>query len=63
MGSYVGHAYDGKKPRVATDIYASTRVEGKNVKVVARAVPHTAECKPENQYGKSRIIAGGKGKK
>ena len=52
-----------QKPRIIEDIYRSTRVEGKNVPVVKRTVPHGAIAKPENQYGKSRIIAGGKGRK
>jgi len=63
MGSYVGKAYDGKKPKVVSDMYRSTEVKGDAMKTRASGTtPHSAHRGPVNQYGENRIIAG-KGKK
>jgi len=58
----VGEAYDGKKPKVVTDMYRSTEVKGESIPGVPRSTPHTAHRGPCDQYGEDRIIAG-KGKK
>lgn len=64
MGSYVGKAYDGKKPKIVSDMYRSTEVKGEAMKTrVSGATPRSAHRGPVNQYGENRIIAGGKGKK
>jgi len=63
MGFYVGKAYDGKKPRVVSDMYRSTEVKGEAMKTrESSKVPRTAMKGDMNQYGEDRIIAG-KGKR
>ena len=60
----IGLAADGKKPRIVSDIYKDTVVRGESVKTRSSgSVPHGAEARPVNQYGRPRTIAGGKGKK
>ena len=59
----VGEAYDGKKPRIVTDMYESNMVTGKNTPSMQHPIERTKLRAPANQYGENRIIAGGKGKK
>ena len=59
----IGYAGDGKKPRIVSDLYKSTKATGQSVNIPKRVVPHVAEQRPNNQYGRSRILTGkGKGK-
>lgn len=60
----VGLNTDGRKPRIVDDTYKSNLVTGDGVKTRASgSVPHGAEERPNNQYGRPRIIAGKGGKK